>query len=123
MVVTRIASCLCILILAPSCTGFSLINNQHKNPKIDSNDSGIVAVLDRRQIIQSAPAALATLLVLPQTAKAGIDPNALKNFKVEGDDSGAAMRLRQLNQEEDKTKPEDLVNIPYEKLTSGVSYR
>lgn len=79
--------------------------------------------MKRRQFIQAAPAAALAFLVRPQEANAGIDPNALKNLKVEGDDSGAAMRLRQLTQEEDKTRPEDLVDIPFEKLDSGVSYR
>jgi len=45
-------------------------------------------------------------------------------MQVEGDDSGAAQRLRALNGvPEDKAKPEDMVNIPYEKLASGVEYR
>ncbi len=33
---------------------------------------------------------------LPRPAQAGIDPSALRNLPVEGDSSGTAMRLRQI---------------------------
>ena len=54
-------------------------------------------------------------------ANAGIDPSALRNYSVEGDTTGSLTRLKQI--EEDKVRPTDLENIPYEELPSGVSYR
>ena len=106
------------LALVASCYAFSLSPKSKSTP-----NQSVDTEFKRRQFIQAAPAAALAFLFRPEEANAGIDPNALKNLKVEGDDSGAAMRLRQLAQEEDKTRPEDLVDIPFEKLDSGVSYR
>ena len=58
---------------------------------------------------------------IPERANAGIDPNALKNYSVEGDDAGVATRLRQI--EANKNRPEDTKNVPFTELPSGVSYR
>jgi hypothetical protein len=61
------------------------------------------------------------ILVSPSQASAGIDPSLLKSLPVQGDDSGSATRLRQV---ESIQKPAtDLVDIPFENLSSGVSYR
>lgn len=54
-------------------------------------------------------------------AMAGIDPSALKNFSVEGDTTGSATRLRQI--EEERNRPSDAVDAPFTQLTSGVSFR
>lgn len=59
--------------------------------------------------------------LVPSVANAGIDPSLLKNLPVQGDESGAAQRLRQV---EAVNKPaSDLENIPYTELPSGVSFR
>eukprot|EP00560_Eucampia_antarctica_P001155 CAMPEP_0197832246 /NCGR_PEP_ID=MMETSP1437-20131217/13905_1 /TAXON_ID=49252 ORGANISM="Eucampia antarctica, Strain CCMP1452" /NCGR_SAMPLE_ID=MMETSP1437 /ASSEMBLY_ACC=CAM_ASM_001096 /LENGTH=195 /DNA_ID=CAMNT_0043435513 /DNA_START=262 /DNA_END=849 /DNA_ORIENTATION=- len=57
----------------------------------------------------------------PNRANAGIDPSALSKYTVEGDETGTATRLRQI--EVNKNRPEDLENIAYEELPSGVSFR
>lgn len=48
----------------------------------------------RRDVLFPSVAFL--LVVMPELAKAGIDPNALRNLPVEGDSGGATMRLRQI---------------------------
>lgn len=79
----------------------------------------------RRSLLHHSILALGSagwaLFVPAQSAIAGIDVNALKNLPVEGDASGAATRLKQL--ETIKVQPEDLEDIPYTKLDNGVSYR
>ena len=107
------------LSLLASCNAFSL-NNNNNNPNTNLKiDSG------RRQLLQHVAPAAALAILFPQNANAGIDPNALKGLRVEGDNNGAAQRLREINgvQEADKTRPEDLVDIPYEKFPDGVSFR
>lgn len=64
---------------------------------------------------------ISVLLSFASPANAGIDPSALKALPVEGDSTGTVTRLRQL--EADRTRPTDLVDIPFEKFPSGVSYR
>jgi hypothetical protein len=66
-------------------------------------------------------AAAATLL-LPQNANAGIDPSMLKSIPVEGDVSGAALRLKQIAAETGE-RPTDTEDIPYTELPDGVKYR
>jgi FKBP-type peptidyl-prolyl cis-trans isomerase len=73
------------------------------------------------QLASAALVSSASLIASPNIASAGIDPNGLKKFQTEGDVSGAETRLRQL--QEEKVRPEDTLNIPYEDLPSGVSYR
>lgn len=90
--------------------------------KDDSDDS----FEDRRSFVNSlfvGAAALGTASsVLPTgPANAGIDPTMLRNFQVEGDISGTAQRLRQI--EEVQRPRTDTIDIPYEKLPSGVEYR
>lgn len=84
------------------------------------------SMADRRSFVNSLLVGAAALgsasIILPAApANAGIDPSALKNFAVEGDVSGTAQRLRQI--EEIQRPATDTVNIPYEKLPSGVEYR
>lgn len=75
---------------------------------------------DRRSFLGVAGLAFG-ILVSPSQATAGIDPSLLKTLPVQGDDSGSATRLRQV---ESIQRPEtDLVSIPFEELPSGVSYR
>lgn len=80
----------------------------------------------RRNFLATTPTILIhtlafTSLLVPQNAMAGIDPSLLKTIPVEGDTSGTATRLRQIELE--KNRPEDTVNIPYIELPSGASYR
>ena len=56
-------------------------------------------------------------------AQAGIDPSALKSLRVEGDDTGGATRLRQLQATQQVEAESDLVEKPWEELSSGVSFR
>jgi hypothetical protein len=75
---------------------------------------------DRRAFLGVAGLAFG-ILVSPSQASAGIDPSSLRTLSVEGDASGSAMRLRQV---ENIQKPAtDLVDIPFTELKSGVSYR
>lgn len=79
---------------------------------------------DRRAFISKLvtfTSSSAMLLSSASPALAGIDPSALQSFSVEGDASGSTTRLRQI--EADRNRPSDLVNQPYEELSSGVSYR
>mmetsp|Transcript_3074 Transcript_3074/g.4325 ORF Transcript_3074/g.4325 Transcript_3074/m.4325 type:complete len:277 (+) Transcript_3074:147-977(+) len=57
----------------------------------------------------------------PLPSYAGIDPSSLSSFRTEGDDAGTTTRLRQI--ENIRNKPEDSLNIPYEELPNGISYR
>jgi hypothetical protein len=75
---------------------------------------------DRRSFLGIAGLAFGVLLS-PSQASAGIDPSSLRTLSVEGDVSGSAMRLRQVDNIQ---KPAtDLVDIPFTELPSGVSYR
>lgn len=82
--------------------------------------------IDRRSFLNSlflGAAAITTAGILLPTspANAGIDPSLLKSYSVEGDVSGTQQRLRQI--EEIQRPASDNLNIPYEKLPSGVEYR
>ena len=90
---------------------------QSKNSNEDSLD-------DRRSFVKSlvlGSAAFGATLLPTTPANAGIDPSLLKSYSVEGDASGSAQRLRQI--EEIQRPASDTLNIPYEKLPSGVEYR
>jgi hypothetical protein len=76
--------------------------------------------LNRRSFVASTAASIG-FLVASSPANAGIDPSLLKSLPVQGDESGASQRLRQI---ENIQKPAtDLVDKPFEELPSGVSYR
>jgi hypothetical protein len=75
---------------------------------------------DRRQALVGMGSAAFGLLI-PSAANAGIDPNALKSLAVQGDESGASQRLRQVEAIQRPTS--DLVDVPFNDLPSGVSYR
>jgi hypothetical protein len=57
-----------------------------------------------------------------QPAYAGIDPSALKALPVEGDTTGVASRLRQI-ESINGPRPEDTKDIAFEVLPSGASFR
>lgn len=63
--------------------------------------------LSRRSFV-SAFVSTATALSIPAVSNAGIDMNDLKALPVEGDNSGVATRLRQI--EAEKNRPEDTVD-------------
>ena len=62
-----------------------------------------------------------SLLLIPNVA-AAIDPLLIKNLRIEGDESGAATRLAQIAAESGP-RSSDADDVPFEKLSSGVSYR
>jgi len=76
---------------------------------------------DGRRVFLSSVGAAFLSTIAPKAAYAGIDPNALKNLPVQGDDSGGVTRLRQI--EAAKNPASDLVDSPWEDLASGVAYR
>ncbi|CAB9528832.1 Peptidyl-prolyl cis-trans isomerase [Seminavis robusta] len=75
--------------------------------------------MDRRSLL--ATAVIPMILLKPEMAQAGIDPTLLKSLPVQGDETGAAQRLRQV--ESIQRPASDLVQMPFEELPSGVSYR
>ncbi|KAL7547148.1 hypothetical protein ACHAWF_010459 [Thalassiosira exigua] len=78
----------------------------------------------RSVFVRTASAASAALAAatLSAPANAGIDPSALRALPVEGDATGAASRLRQI-ESENGPRPEDSKDIAFERLPSGASYR
>jgi hypothetical protein len=97
----------------------TMIQSRSSNSDDDSLD-------DRRSFVKSLLVGVAALgtttTLLPSTpANAGIDPTLLRSYQVEGDVSGTAQRLKQI--EEIQKPASDTQNIPYEKLASGVEYR
>ena len=95
------------------------------NNRADDCDLGDSS-LSRQSFLTKAGTMASVLGVMngfgvPERANAGIDPNALKNFSVEGDDAGVATRLRQI--EATRNRPEDTKDIPFTELPSGVSFR
>lgn len=85
-----------------------------------SRQSDVVLCMDRRSLL-SGVVSTGLVLGLPTAARAGIDPAMLQSLPVEGDESGAVRRLKQV---EATMKPAtDLVDIPFTELPSGVSYR
>lgn len=81
----------------------------------------------RRSVLLRTASATSSLLLatvaLPSTpANAGIDPSALRALPVEGDVTGAASRLKQI-ESVNGPRPEDSKDIAFEKLPSGASYR
>ena len=82
----------------------------------------------RRHVLKMTTAATTIMCMntlFPTMANAGIDPNVLKTLPVEGDASGMATRLRQIEAKNNVNNNPitDLENIPYEELPSGVLYR
>ena len=90
------------------------VANGLQGPKPDTS------TMARRKALANIGSASLGLLV-PSIANAGIDPSLLQNLPVQGDESGASQRLRQV--EAVQRPASDLINIPYEELPSGVSYR
>jgi FKBP-type peptidyl-prolyl cis-trans isomerase len=74
-----------------------------------------------RRLFASQVAGTGALLFLPGTALAGIDVSSLKTAPIEGDASGAATRLKQLQMMQQSGNPNDYVSGT-RILDSGVSY-
>jgi len=87
---------------------------------LKATDTSNGNVVERRTLLATTFAFLGVSTAVP-LANAGIDPAALRSLSVEGDVSGAAARLRQL---EAIQKPAtDTEDKPWTDLSSGVSYR
>ena len=116
-------STICVILSSTGCTSAFSPTNTPKRQWQTTSSSALSS--SRRTFIAKNVAPLIlispSLLTNPNIANAGIDPSALKQYQIEGDTSGAASRLRQL--EVEKTRPDDTIDIPFEKLQSGVSYR
>ena len=78
----------------------------------------------RSFLIQSAASASSIFLLTNSAspANAGIDPSVLKALPVEGDTTGVATRMRQI-ETVNGPRPEDSKDIAFERLASGASYR
>lgn len=117
------SSAVLFLLLVTAVDSF-VVNLQSPSCRITTTE---LDAISRRNLVLSSssiivPAAAAALL--PQVANAGIDPSMLKALPVEGDSSGAAMRLNQLKGDvEGGSREEDLLDVPYTELENGVSYR
>lgn len=94
---------------------------QHQDLDLKSINDDETSVCRRRQVLRQGIMAAALLVTAPLTAQAGIDPAALKSLRVEGDESGGATRLRQIQAA--STVESDSVDRPWEELSSGVSFR
>jgi len=103
------------------CSCFAVATSFQLQPTTStSRQSDVVLHVDRRSLLGGV-AATGLMLGLPRSAQAGIDPSLLQSLPVQGDESGAARRLKQV---EAIQKPAtDLVDIPFEELSNGVSYR
>ena len=116
-------SLLLLLYISPYTTAFPTTHNpKHKIlSSLQAQKSPQQQQTNRKQFLSTTT--LLPFLLLPTISNAGIDPTALKSLPVEGDSSGAATRLRSFAAEEETAKSKDLVDIPFETLPSGVSYR
>lgn len=116
---------------APSLPGRSLAaDDSHQDldlqPLLVDDETSLYVHCRRpvlRQGIMTAAALLLVNAATPLTATAGIDPAALKSLRVEGDDTGGATRLRQIQAASMAVDSADSVDKPWEELSSGVSFR
>ena len=123
-----IGTCLCARSLAFSglpcpLSRVASIDGSSTLLRLTDGDEGArpVASTRRSALLQSASFLLASTTI-SAPANAGIDPNALKSFKVEGDDTGMATRLRQI-ESVNGPRPDDSKDIAFDVLPSGVSFR
>lgn len=118
-IMTLPASKRCLLLLIAQALGcFQLcvaFSAEYKGVEMTKSRRSFVTTLSK------TVGATATIVTLPSMANAGIDPSQLKNLPVQGDASGTAQRLRQI--EAVQRPSSDLQDIPFEQLPSGVSYR
>jgi FKBP-type peptidyl-prolyl cis-trans isomerase len=110
--------------ITPHHKGAAMYMQEPKNDEgsADNTSSSRRSFFASSMTAASAASATAWLMVQsPLPANAGIDPSALKDYSVEGDQSGVQTRLRQIAM--DKDRPSDKEDIEYTKLPSGVSFR
>jgi hypothetical protein len=122
MVLRLAFSCVLLSMGAVSVQSFQLPTNKglSSGQNLPSEASTQQMQEDRRSFLGVAGLAFG-IIVSPSQARAGIDPSLLRTLQVQGDNSGSATRLRQV---ENMQKPAtDLVDVPFEELPSGVSYR
>jgi hypothetical protein len=102
----------------------ALSMTENKNVEEEESSSNGNYGASRRLVLFTTLAASTggALISSPDAALAGIDVSALKNLPVEGDASGSATRLKQL-QQGTRMQPIEDQDRPYTKLASGVSYR
>ena len=106
-------------------------NNCVQCGKNSKSDAIIVSNYHRRRFIILSSSSLMMMMMMgtSQSAKAGIDPSALKSLPIEGDISGSTTRLRQLssltnNNSATGARPDDSKDIAFTVLPSGEgSYR
>mmetsp|Transcript_40099 Transcript_40099/g.78331 ORF Transcript_40099/g.78331 Transcript_40099/m.78331 type:complete len:266 (+) Transcript_40099:20-817(+) len=77
----------------------------------------------RRAFAARAAGAALVILTAPGDALAGIDVSSLRNLPVDGDASGAAARMKQLQFERTRVERGDPDDRPPTQLPGGVSYR
>jgi len=94
-------------------------DNDNTNTNHNGRRSFVNSLLKTTSV--GVTAATAMIVMKPTVAKAGIDPDMLKNLSVQGDESGSAQRLRQI--ESIQRPASDTIDAPFEELPSGVSYR
>jgi hypothetical protein len=86
---------------------------------------GVIVKGDRRSFLTSsflvATTAAAAVVVAPRAANAGIDLSVLKSLPVEGDQAGAATRLRQIEASNNLASSSDVMDAV--DLPDGVTYR
>ncbi|KAL3797821.1 hypothetical protein HJC23_006859 [Cyclotella cryptica] len=88
----------------------------------EGNDSYLGSQNTNRRRFLVKVSKVALVLSGAQPAYAGIDPSSLKSLPVEGDISGAATRIRQI-ESAGGPRPEDSKDIAFEVLPSGASFR
>jgi hypothetical protein len=115
-----------LLAILSSCQAFSPSlqssrTRELSTAQVDSTDHiTLESGCGRRSFLTKVSTAALQFASTP--ANAGIDPSALKALPVEGDTTGAASRLRQI-EAVNGPRPEDTKDIAFEKLPSGASYR
>jgi hypothetical protein len=104
---------------SPSYTIIRELLSSSLQAKANNNDD------DRRSFLIKSAAAVSSFSLFTSSAgpaSAGVDPSALKALPVEGDSTGVASRLRQI-ESLNGPRPEDSKDIAFERLPSGASYR
>jgi hypothetical protein len=113
----QIVICVLATLAITSCQAFTTTSSS-SSPASQTETS---LNLNRRSFVSAGVAVAGGLVGVASPAFAGIDPALLKSLPVQGDESGTAQRLRQI---EAIQKPaSDLVDVPFENLPSGVLYR
>ena len=108
------------ILLVSLCQGF-VVEKPKQCSIIPTTTTTSLHLASRRSFLTVASSTVMAGLLTAQPANAGIDPSLLKSLPVQGDESGASQRLRQI--ESIQRPASDLVDVPFNELSSGVSYR